>query len=141
MRERERADERGQLSLPVVEAAIGVAFVLAAAATFGLALPDPGTTEAQLDAYADDTATVLSEEPPRHAGGTRLDEVARSAEAFERERGALRHRVGRILGDNLMFRVETPHGVVGYARPPDVPLGRAAVPTRGGEVVLWVWYA
>lgn len=133
--------ERGQLSLPAVEAAVGIAFVLAVAAAFGLALPDAGTAEAQLDAYAGDAATVLVEEPPRHAGGTRLDEVARSEAAFDRERAALERRVGRVLGDNLLYRVETPHGVVGYARPPDVPLGRAAVPTRGGEVVLWVWYA
>lgn len=137
MRER----TRGQLSLPAVEAAVGVVFVLAAAAAFGLALPDAGVAEAQLDAYADDAATVLAEEPPRHAGGTRLGEVARSAAAFKRERAALERRVGYVLGDNLLFRVETPHGAVGYARPPDVPLGRASVPTRGGEVVLWVWYA
>ncbi|ESP88102.1 DUF7262 family protein [Candidatus Halobonum tyrrellensis] len=132
---------RGQLSLSTVEAVVGVAFVLATAATFGMALPDPGTAEAQLDAYADDAATVLVEEPPRHAGGTRLSELARSSAAFDRERDALRRRVGRILGDNLLFRVETPHGAVGYTRPPDAPLGRASVPTRGGEVVLWVWYA
>ena len=134
-------DRRGQLSLPAIEAAVGVVFVLAAVAAFGLALPDPGTAEAQLHTYADDAATVLVEEPPRHAGGTRLDEIARSRAAFERERAAFERRVGRILGDNLLFRVETPHGAVGYARPSDVPLGRASVPTRGGEVTLWVWYA
>ncbi|MFC7136165.1 DUF7262 family protein [Halobaculum litoreum] len=132
--------DRAQLSLPVVEAAVGVAFLLAVAAAFGLAVPAPATAEAQLDAYADDAVTVLAEEPPRHAGGTRLAEVSASPAAFDRERDALRERVDRILGDNLLFRVETPHGAVGFRRPSDVPTGRATATTPGGEVVLWVWY-
>lgn len=132
---------RGQLTLPAVEAAMGVVFVLGVAVTFGIALPDAGTTEAQLDTYARDAGTVLSGEPPRHGGATRLAEVSRSPAAFDRERDALDRRVGDILGDNLMYRVVTPHGSVGDPRPRDVPLGRAAVPTRNGEVVLWVWYA
>lgn len=132
---------RGQLSLPVVEAAVGVAFVLGVAVTFGLALPDAGTAEVQLDTYARDAGTVLAGEPPRHGGRTRLAEVSRSSAAFARERTALDRRVDRILGDNLMYRVVTPHGAVGEPRPRDVPLGRAVMPTRNGEVVLWVWYA
>ncbi|MFC6787268.1 hypothetical protein ACFQFH_15770 [Halobaculum halobium] len=140
-RVRAASGDRAQLSLPVVEAAVGVAFLLAVAASFGLALPAPGTAEAQLDAYAADAGTVLTEEPPRHVGDTRLGEVSRSPAAFERERGALRDRVRRILGDNLLFRVETPHGAVGFERPNGVATGRASVATAGGEVVLWVWYA
>lgn len=133
-------NDRGQLSLPAVEAAIGVTFVLGVAVTFGLALPDAGTAEVQLDTYAGDAGTVLAEEPPRHGGSSRLAEVARSSASFARERAALERRVDRILGDNLMYRVETPHGAVGEPRPRDVPVGRAAVPTRNGEVTLWVWY-
>ncbi|SHG40651.1 DUF7262 family protein [Halobaculum gomorrense] len=135
----ERAD-RAQLSLPVVEAAVGVAFLLAVAASFGLALPAPSIGEAQLDAYADDAVTVLAEEPPRHGGDTRLAEVSRSPAAFDRERAALRDRVRRILGDNLLYRIETPHGAVGFDRPTGVATGRASVATAGGKVVLWVWY-
>ncbi|MFC7097698.1 DUF7262 family protein [Halobaculum marinum] len=133
-------DDRAQLSLPVVEAAVGVAFLLAVAASFGIALPDAGTAEAQLDAYADDALTVLAAEPPRHGAGARLAEVSASPAAFDRERDALRDRVDRILGDNLLFRVETPHGAVGFERPTGVPTGRATATTPGGEVVLWVWY-
>jgi len=140
-RRRRSDDGRGQLSLTMVEAAVGVLFVLTVAGIFGLGVPDPGTAEAQLDAYADDAATVLANEPPRHGGETRLAEVTRSPEAFERERGALDRRVDRILSDNLMYRVETPHGAVGFEKPAGVPLGRAAVPTRHGQVVIWVWYA
>jgi hypothetical protein len=40
--------------------------------------------------------------------------LARSEAAFERESDALERRVGRILPDNLMFRVTTPHGGVGF---------------------------
>lgn len=132
---------RGQLALSVVEAGIGLLVVIAVVSAFGLGLPDPGTTEAQLDAYAEDAATVLANEPPRHAGETRLAEVTRSAAAFRRERDALDRRVDRILPDNLLYRIETPHGAVGYRKPSGVALGRAAVPTRGGEAVIWVWYA
>lgn len=142
MREESRSGgERAQLSLSAVEAAIGVVFVLTVATTFGLALPDPGATEAQLDAYAADAATVLGNEPPRHAGETRLVEVTKSADAFERERDALDRRVERVLPENLMHRVETPHGTVGFDPPGGVAVGRAAVPTPHGEVVIEVWYA
>lgn len=134
-----RAD-RGQLSLPVAEAAIGVALLLAVTATFGLGVEEPPSGEAQLDTYASDAATVLADGSPAHADRTRLAEVARSPLAFQRERDALRERVERTLGANLFFRVETPHGAIGAALPRDQPLGRAAVPTRNGLVVIWVWY-
>lgn len=134
-------DPRGQLSLPAVEAAVGILLVFAVAATFGLALPDPGVRQAQLDAYAGDAAAVLTAEPPRHGGATRLTEVGRSESAFRRERDALHRRVERILPDNLLFRVETPHGAVGYPEPRGVPVGVATVPTAGGEFTVRVWYA
>lgn len=132
---------RGQLSLSVVEAAVGVAFVLTVAVSFGLTLPEPATAEVQLDAYASDTATVLTDESPQHVGESRLAEIAQSPAAFQREREALRERVERILGRNLLFRVATPHGTVGYATPTGVPVGQATVPTRNGVVVIRVWYA
>lgn len=134
-------DDRGQLSLSVVEAAVGVLFLLAVTTTFALGVPDPGTRHAQLDTYADDAATVLSREPPRHGGTTRLAEVAASPAAFRRERDALRRRVERILPANLMFRLVTPQGAVGYRRPTDAPTGRASVTTVNGRVTVWVWYA
>lgn len=132
---------RAQLSLAAVEAGIGVLFILTVAAVFGLGLPDAGTTEAQLDAYAEDTATVLANEPPRHTGETRLAEVAGSPAALKRERRALDRRVGRILPANLLYSIETPHGSVGFERPTGIPAGRAAIPTRNGEVIVRVWYA
>jgi len=133
--------DRGQLSLTMVEAGVGVLLLVAATATFALGLPAAGVDEAQLDRYADDAGTVLSREPPQHGGLTRLSEVTRSESAFEREREALAHRVERILPENLMYRVETPHGAVGFRRPTGVPTGRATVPTVGGRVIIRVWYA
>lgn len=137
-----RADrDRGQLSLSAIEAGIGILLVFAVAATFGLGLPDPGVREAQLDRYAEDAGEVLANEPPRHGATTRLSEVAASPARFERERDALNRRVDRILPDNLLFEVETPHGTVGYPRPDRVPIGEAVVPTTDGAVHIRVWYA
>lgn len=132
--------DRAQLSLSLVEAAVGVVFVLTVAASFGIALPDPGTTEAQLDAYASDTTTVLANEPPRHGDETRLVEVA-DAESFDRERDALDRRVDRFLPDNLLYRVTTPGGTVGFDPPRGETVGRATVVTSAGDVVVEVWYA
>ena len=133
-------DRRAQLSLSVVEAGVGVVFVLAVTMGFALGVPSADTETPQLNAYAEDAATVLANEPPRHSGETRLLEVTRSPEAFDREREALATRVDRILAENLMYRVETPHGAVGYERPAGAPTGRATVPTPHGEVTIWVWY-
>lgn len=132
--------DRAQLSLPAVEAGVGLLLVLAVVATFALPVADGDTTEAQLDTYASDTATVLAGEPPRHGGATRLSEVARSEASFEREGAALERRVERILPDNLLYRVETPHGSVGYRVPAGVSVGVATVPTGHGEVTIRVWY-
>ena len=131
---------RGQLSLSIIEAAVGVVFILAVAFGFALGVPAADTRTPQLNAYAADAATVLANEPPQHAGETRLAEVTRSADAFDRERDALTRRVDRILAENLLYRLETPHGAVGYQRPAGAATGRATVPTRGGEVTIWVWY-
>lgn len=131
---------RGQLSLSVVEAAVGVVLVLSVATGFVLQAPQPGEAEVQLDAYAGDAATVLSGEPPRHRGTTRLAEVARSPAAFERERAALDRRIDRILPDDLMYRVEMSHGAVGYRVPAGVPVGQTTVATGAGTVTIRVWY-
>ncbi|WP_246022944.1 DUF7262 family protein [Halosimplex halophilum] len=136
----EDCGDRGQLPMPAVEGALAVLLVLGVAAGFALGVPQPGGTQ-QLDAYAEDAATILAQEPPRHRGGTRLVEVMRSADAFERERDALDRRVGRILPDNVMFRVETPHGRAGYRKPARVPTGTATVTTRHGDLTIRVWYA
>jgi hypothetical protein len=132
--------ERGQLSLPAVEAGIGVMLVLGVVAMFTLVPPDADTRVSQLDTYASDTATVLAGEPPRHGGTTRLAELVRSSESFERERAAFERRVERILPDNLLYRVETPHGSLGYRQPAGVAVGVATVPTANGDVTIRVWY-
>jgi hypothetical protein len=135
-----RGCDRGQLSLSVAEAGVGVVLVLAVAMGFAYDLPDPDTRDAQLETYAEDAVTVLAGEPPRHRGATRLAEVARSPEGFERERDALERRVDRILPDNLMYRVETPHGAVGFRKPAGVAVGQATVTTVNGDVTVRVWY-
>lgn len=133
--------DRGQLSLSAVEAAVGVLLVLGALASFFAGVPTPDRERAALDATASDAATVLSGENPRHAGATRLAEVARSPDAFERERDALERRVAAVLPENVLFEVRTPHGTVGFDPPDDVAVGVATVPTRYGDVTIRVWYA
>lgn len=138
---RRPGDRRGQLSLSAIEATIGVVLVLGVTVGFALGVPTPTGRQAQLDAYAQDTATVLADEPPRHGGATRLAEIVRSEDSFERENEALERRVDRILPDNLMFRVTTPHGTVGYQVPNGVAVGSATVTTVHGDVRIEVWYA
>jgi hypothetical protein len=132
---------RGQLSVSALEVGIGVVLVFSVAMGFALGVPAADTRQPQLEGYAGDAATVLADEPPRHGGVTRLSEVARSPSAFQRERAALERRVERILPENLLFRVRTPHGSVGQRRPAGVPTGRATVTTVNGDVTIWVWYA
>lgn len=134
---------RAQASVTAIEAGIGVLLVLTLAFTFALATPsDPNpTAQAQLDAYADDAATILSQEQPRHAEQTRLAEITGSAETFEREAAALEARVDEILPANVLFRVETEYGAVGHRLPANVQTGTTTVPTTNGDVTIKVWFA
>lgn len=133
---------RGQATITAIEAGIGVLLVLSLA--FAFALGDPGNTDghsqAQLDAYAEDTATLLASEQPRHAEQTRLAEVTASEAAFQREADALERRIGDILPENVLYRIETPHGTVGHPLPGNVQTGATTVPTEHGTVTLRVWY-
>lgn len=132
---------RGQVSLSLVEASVGVVFILAVTSIFATGVPGAAERPAQLDAYAEDVATVLASEPPRHADETRLAEVSASPAAFARERDALERRVTRLVPENLLYRVETPHGSVGYRPPDGVGIGVATIPTPSGRVTVRVWYA
>lgn len=132
---------RGQLSLPLVEAGVGVLLVFAVVSGFLLALPAQGVEHVQLDADARDTLAVLAADAPRHGDATRLAEVTRSPAAFEREAPALERRVTRILPGNVLFELRTPYGDVGYPPPSNVAFGASSRPTPYGRVTLRVWYA
>lgn len=132
---------RGQLPLSVLEVALGIVFLLAVVLGFALGVPTADTRSPQLEAYAEDAATILAQEPPQHGGTTRLAEVIASNESFQRERAVLRQRTDRILPDNLMYRITTPHGSVGFELPRGVARGRATVSTGAGPVTIRVWYA
>lgn len=132
--------DRAQLPMSLVEAGLGVLLLTAITAGFALGVAPADTGSPQLEAYASDAATLLANEQPRHAGQTRLSEVARSQSAFQRERPALERRAERILPDNVLFRIETEYGAAGYQLPPDVPTGTATVATGQGEVTIRVWY-
>ena len=132
---------RAQLPLSLVEVALGAVLILGVTLGFALGTPAADTRTPQLTAYAEDTATVLSNEAPRHGGATRLGEVVESEAAFQRERAALDRRVDRIVPENLLYRVVTPHGTVGFPKPSGVATGTASVPTGYGRVRIEVWYA
>lgn len=134
--------DRGQASLTVLEMGIGLLLLFSVLFTFALGAPDSDRqqSQAQLDIYASDAATLLSNEPPRHRDQTRLAEVTGSAATFEREKGELERRIERILPDNLLFRVETEYGTAGHPLPGDVPTGDATLMTVNGAVTLRVWY-
>jgi hypothetical protein len=132
---------RGQLPLSLVEVALGTVLILGVALGFALGTPAPDRQGPQLDAYATDTATILANDPPRHDGATRLQEVVASPAAFDRERNALADRVARILPENVLFRVETAHGAIGTPTPNGVSTGTTTVPTGHGSVRIIVWYA
>lgn len=132
---------RAQLPLSLVEVALGAVLILGVTFGFALATPSPDTSQPQLSAYAEDTATILGTESASHNGTTRLREFAASEATFDRERGSLERRVERILPENVLFNVETPHGSVGTPVPRQVTTGTATVETGAGTVRIEVWYA
>ncbi|WP_251341432.1 DUF7262 family protein [Haloplanus halophilus] len=131
---------RAQLSLSVVEAAIGVVLVVGIAAGFTVGVADHPSAEPRLDALARDTATVLGSEPTPNGRDSRLVALARSPESFERARPDTRERIVDLLPADVAFRVHTPHGTLGYPRPPRATAESTTVPTRHGSVTVWVWY-
>lgn len=133
--------DRGQLPLSVVEAAIGLVLLLSLAGAFSLGVAPIDDSHTQLEAYASDAATILATEAPEHAGQTRLAEVSASSSAFQREGPSVERRADRLLPDNVMYRIETPQGALGYVRPAGVPTGTATVATGRGEATIRVWYA
>jgi hypothetical protein len=133
---------RGQATITAIEAGIGVLLVLALSITFALGSPGGAdrASQAQLDAYAEDTATILSQEQPRHGDQTRLSELTASEEAFERESAAAKRRIEQLLPENVLFRLDTPHGAVGYPLPNNVQTGTTTILTTNDAVTLNVWY-
>jgi len=132
--------DRAQLPVSLLEAALGVVLILAVVLGVAVGVPAPDTREPQLEAYAEDAATILANEPPEHQNATRLAEIVASEQSFQRERGALRARTDEILPDNVMFRVETPHGDVGFPVPGNVATGEATITTSRGAVTIRVWF-
>ena len=135
-----RGRSRGQLSLPVVEAVVGVALVLGLAAAFVVGVPGPATERAQLERSADDTATTLADAPAAEGEGPLLARALASPTAFRDARPVLRNRTTDALPGSVRARLETPQGNLGPPRPPGVPTGRATATTVHGPVRVVVWY-
>ncbi|RRJ29181.1 DUF7262 family protein [Halocatena pleomorpha] len=127
---------RAQLSLPVMEVAIGVLVVFAVLSGIILGIPPPEPRETQLDTYARDTATLLEDPSTPY----RLPALTTSRSGFEQGAPLLSDRLKELLPENLMARIETPHGVIGYRSPSDAPIGQTTIPTPNGSVRILVWY-
>ncbi|AUV80851.1 hypothetical protein C2R22_03560 [Salinigranum rubrum] len=135
-----RNGRRGQLSLSVVEAAVGLLVVLAAATTFVVGLPEAESEEATLTVLAEDGLDVLDATPPDGDGTSRLTALARDRSGFVRERSHTDDQLRALYPDRVRYRLATPHGVVGDPLPPRGPVGRAMRESVGGRVTLWVWF-
>ena len=131
---------RGQLSLTVVEAVVGVVLVMGVAAGFTVVSTGPSPSTPQLDTLADDAATVLASEPTAGGRDSRLAALARSEGSFAATRRSTRERLTDLLPADVLFRVRTPHGSVGHPQPPTATVGSTTVPTRYGPVTIRVWY-
>jgi hypothetical protein len=131
---------RGQLSLSVVEAAVGVVLVMGVATGFTVVSTGPTQSTPQLDTLAHDAGTVLAAEPTEGGRDSRLAALARSEESLGEAREPTRERLDRLLPDDVLFRVRTPRGTLGYPQPPTAAVGSATMPTRYGPVTIRVWY-
>ncbi len=137
---------RAQLPLSLVEVALGTCRPRRRARVSRDTSAD--RQRPQLDAYASDTAALLANDPPRHSGATRLQEIVSSPTAFDRERDALTNRVARILptrplsGRNTARRgryADATGVSTGTARadgPRECPNYRVVRMTRRGQLVL-----
>lgn len=133
--------DRGQLSLPLVEAAIGVVLIVGVSVAFAVDVPGPGREEAQLERYADDAATALADAPARGDGeGPLVARALDSRGAFERRDDRLHRRAERLLPPTVRVRLLTPYGDLGPPRPPGARTGRARVATAAGILTVEVWY-
>lgn len=131
---------RGQLSLSVVEAVVGVVLVVGVAAGFTVGTAPSPSPEPHLDALAHDTVTVLGSEPTDAGDETRLVALARTPSSFEGSRDSTRDLIERLLPADVAFRVVAPHGSLGYPRPPSTAVGSVTATTRYGRVTVRVWY-
>jgi len=130
---------RGQLSLSVVEAAVGLLVVLAATTAFVVGLPETGSEDVELTVLAGDGLRVLDATPPEGNGASRLTALARDESGFARERSLADQELRALYPERVRYRLETPHGAIGQPLPPRGPVGRAQRHTDGGRATLWVW--
>jgi hypothetical protein len=131
---------RGQLSLSVVEAAVGLLVVVAASTTFVVGLPATGATAGELSVLAADGVAALDATTPDGEGASRLAALARDRSGFVTEEDEAAEQLRALYPAGVRFRLETPHGAVGWPHPPRGPVGTARTRAANTTVTLWVWY-
>jgi hypothetical protein len=129
---------RGQVSLSLVEAVVGLLVVFAAASTFLVGLPETGAAERDLTVLAADGLSVLDATPATD-NASRLAALGRSERSYARQSDATTAQLQELYPDGVRFRLETPHGALGRPLSTTGPVGRAVAWTPGGRVTLRVW--
>lgn len=129
---------RGQLSIPTIEVSIGILLVFGVISLLTIGVTPPAQVDPQLEQYAEDTGVLLiqtgTEKAPPLAGA--LTDKA----TFTQYRSAISQRTDRLLPDNLMYVIETPHGTIGHQPPAYVTTGRTIRTTPHGTVTITVYY-
>ena len=131
--------ERGQVSLSLVEAVVGLLVVLAAATTFLVGLPDAGAESEELDVLAADGLAALGATPPTEDGASRLSALARARGTFTQEARPTDDQLRALYPETVRYHLETPHGTVGTPVPPSRTFGQAQAYRLNTWVTLRVW--
>lgn len=130
--------DRAQLSLTLVEAAIGAVLVLSVAAlvVFAAGGSGPSGEHARLDRYATDLGQVLVDPS---GGAPTLKTLVGSARSFDRVETAIRREAAATLPSGVFYRIETRYGSLGHPVPATEIVGTTTIQTVNGTVRIWVW--
>lgn len=131
--------QRGQLSIPTIEVSIGILLVFGVISLLTIGVSPPAQVDPQLEQYAEDTGTLLMSTGTDRAPP--LPGVVQDKAAFTQYRSAIDQRTDRLLPDNLLYAIETPHGTIGEQPPAYVTTGRTIRTTPSGTVTITVYYA
>ncbi|WP_430639236.1 DUF7262 family protein [Haloferax volcanii] len=134
-----RTDDRGQLSLTVVEAVVATLFVLAVAAGFALAPPAPTAESDALARQATDAASLVGS-VPAEGPGTLLGVACGSPAEFD-DRAARLHEVAAAgLPNGAFVSLRTEVGSVGRPPPETARVRTATAVVPRCTATLEVWY-
>ncbi|ELZ72946.1 hypothetical protein C457_03256 [Haloferax prahovense DSM 18310] len=134
-----RTEDRGQLSLTVVEAAVATLLVLAVAAGFALAPPAPASEADSLERQATDAASLVAA-VPAGATGTLLGSACASSGDFDARAARLHEVASAGLPSGAFVSLRTDVGSVGRPPPETARVGSATAAVPRCTATVKVWY-